>query len=103
MRAIISLVEGKGEVKAVPALITKVLSDLNKWDWYVVPSIRVHGLDKLRKQLEYYLSIAVNSRNCGAILILIDLDDGCPKQEAEKLALEIRLLCHKSQNPSHIM
>lgn len=92
MRAIICLVEGKGDEKAVPTLIAKVLSDNKVWDWYVGTTIRVHGLAKLRKELKRYLSRAAKIKNCGAILILLDLDDGCPKKEAEKLAEEIRAL-----------
>ncbi|MGB0386788.1 MAG: DUF4276 family protein [Ardenticatenaceae bacterium] len=92
MRAIISLVEGKGDKQALPTLITKVLSDLNNWNWYPGPPIIVHSLGRLRKQLEWYLSNAASHNNCGAILIELDLDDGCPKKEALQLAEEIRLL-----------
>lgn len=92
MRAIISLVEGQGDEKAMPTLITKVLSDLNNWNWYPGSCIRVSSLGKLRKQLQWYLSNAVNIKNCGAILIALDLDDGCPKKEALQLAKEIRPL-----------
>jgi hypothetical protein len=92
MRAIICLVEGEGDEKAVPALITKVLRDIERWDWYVGSPIKVSGLGKLRKRLKLYLSRAAQRKNCAAILILIDLDDGCPKKEAERLASEIRSL-----------
>ena len=33
-------------------------------------------------------------KNCGAILIVLDLDDGCPKKEALQLAEEICLSVH---------
>ena len=92
MRAIISLVEGEGDQKAVPSLIHKVLSDLNRWDWYGGETIRVRSLGKLRKQLEWYLWSAVKINNCAALLILLDSDDGCPKKEALTLAEEIRPL-----------
>ncbi len=75
MRAIISLprsgtqavVEGKGDKLALPTLITKVLSDLNNWNWYPGPPIIVHSLGRLR--LKWYLSNAASHNNCGAILI----------------------------------
>ena len=92
MRAIISLVEGKGDKLALPTLITKILNDLNNWNLYPGPPIIVHSLGRLRKQLEWYLSNAANHNNCGAILIALDLDDGCPKKEALQLAEEIRPL-----------
>jgi len=92
MKAIIPLVEGQGDEKAVPTLIHKVLQELNVWQWYVGDPVRVSSLGKLRKELGYYLSIAVNKRNCAAILILLDSDDYCPFEEALKLASEIRVL-----------
>jgi hypothetical protein len=92
MKAIISLVEGQGHEAAVPTLIHKVLQALKVWQWYIGDPIRVASLGKLRKELGYYLSIAVNKRNCGALLILLDSDDSCPKKEALKLAEEIRPL-----------
>ena len=66
MRAIISLVEGQGDEEAVPSLIHKVLSDLNRWDWYAGRPIRVGSLGKLRKELEWYLSGAIGMGNCAA-------------------------------------
>ena len=92
MRAIISLVEGQGDQKAVPSLINKVLSDLSVWDWYPGRPFRVGSLGKLRKELEWYLSTAVGMNNCAALLILLDSDDSCPKKEALMLAEEIRPL-----------
>ena len=92
MKAIIPLVEGQGDEEAVPALIQKVLQDLNVWQWYVGDAVRVSSLGKLHKELAYYLSIAINKRNCGAILIVLDSDDSCPFEEAVKLAHSIRSL-----------
>ncbi len=92
MRAIIPLVEGEGDQLAVPTLITKILSDMNRWDWYVGSPIKVGSLDKLRKQLSYSLGAATKRNNCAAILVQLDLDDGCPKEEAQKLAKEIQAL-----------
>ena len=100
MRAIISfprsgtqaVVEGQGDEEAVPSLIHKVLSDLNRWDWYAGRPIRVGSLGKLRKELKWYLSAAIGMSNCAAILILLDSDDSCPFEEALKLTEEIRQL-----------
>jgi hypothetical protein len=92
MHAIISLVEGRGDESALPALIDKILRDTNSWKWYVGTPIKVQNLGKLRKELVYYLSRAANKKNCGAILVVLDSDDECPKEEAEKLAHAIQPL-----------
>ena len=92
MRAIISLVEGEGDEKAVPSLIHKVLSDNNRWDWYAGPPIKVRSLGALRKRLRLHFSRAAQRKNCEAMLVLLDSDDDCPKEEAKKLAAEIRSL-----------
>ena len=90
MPALISLVEGEGDKKAVPTLLTKILTDLKQWGWYVGETIAVGSLAKLKKNLAKYLSHAIKKKNCGAILMLLDLDDGCPKEEANQLAEQLR-------------
>lgn len=77
---------------ALPTLITKILSDMNRWDWYVGPPIKVGSLDKLRKELSRTLGAAAKRNNCEAILIVLDMDDGCPKEEALQLGEDIRPL-----------
>ena len=89
MRALISLVEGEGDEDALPTLLTKILHDLGQWNWYVGETIVVRSLGKLHKNLAQYMRHAVNKNNCSAILISLDLDDGCPKEEAIKLAERI--------------
>lgn len=55
-------------------------------------AIVVRSLGKLHKNLAGYLSHAATKNNCQAILIALDLDDGCPKEEAMTLAERIRSL-----------
>lgn len=90
MRSIISIVEGLGDIKAVPALLTRILQNEGQWSWYAGKAHQAHNLHTLKKGLERFLRHAANEKNCAAILILLDLDDGCPKKEAESLALEIQ-------------
>lgn len=92
MRCIISIVEGPGDIEAVPALLTRILQDEAHWQWYAGRAHKAHNLNTLRNGLEHFLRNAAKQKNCGAILILLDLDDGCPKEEAQKLASQIRLL-----------
>ncbi len=89
MPALISLVEGDGDKDAVPTLLTKILHDYEEWNWYVGEIIVVRSLGKLNKYLTRYMEHAVSKNNCGAILIALDLDDGCPKKEAYELAARI--------------
>ena len=66
MYAIIPLVEGPGDEKAVPSLLSNIFQDLKKWKWDVGEPVRVNGLGKLRKGLRYYLSVAARKKNCAA-------------------------------------
>ena len=92
MPNIIPLVEGLGDIEAVPVLLYKILHDLQQWTWHVGRPYRAKSLDALRKNLHSLLWNAAAEKNCGALLVLLDLDDGCPKKEVEKLAQEIRAL-----------
>lgn len=92
MHCIIPIVEGPGDIEAVPALLTRILQDEGHWQWYIGRAHKAHNLDTLKNGLEYFLRNAAKQKNCAAILILLDLDDGCPKEEAEKLAKEIKAL-----------
>lgn len=92
MLSIIPLVEGPGDIEAVPTLLHKVLTDLGQWQWYVGPPYKVNSLGALQKKLSSVLQNVAKEKNCGAILLLLDLDDGCPVDSALRLAAEIRKL-----------
>jgi hypothetical protein len=81
MLRIASIVEGHGECEAVPILIRRIAQNL---DAALAPSVqpvlRVPG-SRLVKQGEIERAIelaARKNRGQGAILILLDCDDGCP-------------------------
>ena len=92
MRALISLVEGEDDKDAIPTLLTKILHDLQQWNWYVGEIIIVRSLGKLHKNLATYLTHAANKNNCAAVLIVLDSDDDCPVDMAYKLAEKIQSL-----------
>ena len=92
MPALICRAFGPGDQDALPTLITRILQDQQQWNWYVGEAIVVRSLGKLHKNLAGYLSHAVTKKNSEAILIVLDLDDGCPKEEAMTLAERIRSL-----------
>lgn len=84
------IVEGHGEVEAVPVLIRRISSDV---DPTLLPEIlhpiRVPG-NRLKKEGELERTVELAARKLGGIggvLILLDCDweDGCPKTDAPAL------------------
>lgn len=90
MPRIIALVEGQGDVDAVPSLLYQLLHDRQEWQWHVGRPYRVRSLGALKKNLTYFILNASKQKDCGAILILLDSDDDCPVEVAKALATEIR-------------
>ena len=91
MPSLIALVEGDGEVAAVPGLLTAVLRHLGRHGWYVGERqpAKVRSLSAFRKHLASHAGY-LRIKNPGGVLVLLDLDDGCPKAEALQLADELR-------------
>jgi hypothetical protein len=92
MPLIVPIVEGHGEVDAVPLLLRRILDQRQWWDWSVAHPKRVGNLGNLKKRLKDFIRYARLEKNCQAILILLDLDDGCPAYEARALAAQVRQL-----------
>ena len=77
------IVEGHGEVKAVPTLIQRVASDLYpELQVITPPPIRIPRNKAVRTdELERGVELAAQTiKGQGAILILLDSDDDCPAQ-----------------------
>ncbi len=81
MPVLVPIVEGDGEVAAVPLLLRNILHYHALCDWRVVRPKRVGSLHALKKNLERFIYLALHEEACGAILILLNLDDGCPREE----------------------
>lgn len=90
MPCIIPIVEGDGDVDAVPVLLRMILEHNEQWSWSVGRPKRAGNISTLRKHLSSFLQRAQLERDCGGILILLDLDDGCPQAEARELAAQAR-------------
>jgi len=88
MLRIASIVEGHGECEAVPLLIRRIAQTLDPALAVLVhPVLRVPG-SRLTRQGEIERTIELAARKNagqGAILVLLDCDDGCPAQDAPKL------------------
>ena len=83
MPMIVPVVEGDGEVSALPPLLLRILLQLHcRPDVSITQGkrgvVNARGRSKLEKDLEKYLLHAQNKRDCGAILVLADADDDCP-------------------------
>ena len=83
-----SIVEGHGECEAVPILIRRIAQIFDPaLAVSVHPVLRVPG-SRLTKPGEIERSIELAARKNagqGAILVLLDCDDGCPAQDAPAL------------------
>ena len=88
MPVIIAIVEGVGEVRAVPILIRRIAGAIVPSAAPQVPKpIRVNR-DRLLKEnvLERYVDLAARqSGPNGGILILLDADDDCPRDKAPEI------------------
>lgn len=84
---IVPIVEGHGEVEAVPVLIRRLAQVIGKYPVDIGTPIRVRR-DKLLKpeELERALGLAAQKAGPeGRILILIDADDACPAELGPQL------------------
>lgn len=81
---LVSIVEGHGDVASISALIGKI-STQTSIPLYPIKSIRTGGWSHLQRagELERYLELAL-SHQPDRVLILSDLDDHCPVDEAKK-------------------
>ena len=98
MRRLVCIVEGQGEVQAIPNLCSRILLDLSAHQWFVdkEPIRRPRGqlvdervkspLRPCRQEgVHKALEIAA-ARRPDAILVTCDADDDCPKTWAESVA-----------------
>ena len=81
------IVEGEGEVSAVPILLRRILHE--QGDHYgvdVLKPINARGKDDLIKRLEDNVGYAIEDDRCAAILVLLDADRDCPVELGTELA-----------------
>jgi hypothetical protein len=97
MSLIVPIVEGHGEIEAVPELIRRIAA----WKFAAYPQInppyRVRASSFLKYDFEFRRAIALASAKAaqgqGVVLILLDCEDGCPATlgpEILEQALRIR-------------
>ncbi len=89
------VVEGHGEVKAVPIVVRRLARDLGFRDVEVPHPLRKPRAQLLRPdELENAVDLmARRVRPGGGILVLLDADDDCPKELAPRLGERVRRRC----------
>lgn len=87
MPTLVPIVEGDGEIKAVPVLLRKILVRAERWDWQVSAARCIGGLGKLRREQPNLFQRLVADPHCDAILLLNDCDDGGPMEATRTLPL----------------
>lgn len=78
------LVEGKGEVGAVDNLITRLWHEAGCWQRWA-PALRWVNIH-IARGIEKGISYVRAQGDAGALLILRDEDDACPKQRGPEIA-----------------
>ena len=90
MPTIVPVVEGAGDVAALPELLGRILRErFNRPDVIVAQGkngvVNANGRQNLERKLENFLQHAQNKPQCDAILVLLDADDDCPVALAQGL------------------
>ncbi len=91
MLTIVPIVEGDGDVAALPQLLMRILSErCERYDVVVAQGkgkvVKANGRQTLERKFDKFLKHAQNKPDCGAILVLIDSDDDCPVDLAQALS-----------------
>ena len=84
---IVPIVEGDGEVKAVPHLLRRVLGEhCGRYDIRIQRPINSRGVGGIRKDIKQFLKYVKKYLECDAVLVLLDSDGDCPRSLAADLA-----------------
>ena len=85
-RNIQPIVEGHGEVEAAPVLLRRLLTEAAEYEVGVSRPIRRKRSELIQQStLSVSIRLAMMQPNCGAILVLLDSDDDCPRDLAPRL------------------
>ena len=80
------IVEGHGEVAAVPVLLRRLRDLAQLFDWDVNAPIRRKRSELVQQaELRRSIQLARIQPNCGAILVLFDSDKDCPRELGPRL------------------
>lgn len=87
MHNLVLIVEGHGDVNAFPNLVGKVGAWLGE-QLFIKSPIRSKGWGSVRKPggLEKWVGLAASREGCKRVVVVVDLDDGCPVVERQIVA-----------------
>ncbi len=94
MPRIVPIVEGQGEVEAVPKLLNKVLNEMGRYQFTVAPPRNAKGRGNLDKPggLEKFIELSWREPDCGATLVLMDADKACAVTLAHEYVRRIKAM-----------
>lgn len=103
MSSLACIVEGDGEVEALPILLRRMAAASDVHDLVIPPPIRVRRSNFLSDEGKYYreryISLARGkARDDGAVLVLIDANGDCPAELATRFRDEL----HQTAAPIRI-
>lgn len=94
MTTIVSIVEGDGEVKALPILLRRIGDWLSPGEYFnVLPPIRVHRGQFLNRTDIFSRQVqlaALKCDNAGWLLIVLDADNDCPASLSSDILARVR-------------
>ena len=80
------IVEGHGDVEAVPVLLRRLVDEAQTWEVGVGRSIRRRRSQLVKKaELQKSVRLALLQPDCAAVLIVFDADDDCPAELAPEI------------------
>ncbi|HPA92170.1 MAG TPA: DUF4276 family protein [Quisquiliibacterium sp.] len=87
-RTIVCIVEGDGEVRAMPLLLRRLAESAGVYDLDVATPIRVRKDRFIRRPDEFsrQLKLAAAKAKGGTVLVVLDADDDCPVELASDIA-----------------
>lgn len=94
MTTIVTIVEGDGEVKALPILLRRVAEARGIYDLDVPAPIRVRRDQFIRRDEEFKrkIQLAAAKAKDAKVIILLDADDDCPVELATDIAERAQLV-----------
>lgn len=89
-----SVVEGPGEIEAVPNLLARTISKLGHVDFYPDRPMNAHGIGNLTTAggIERFVRAAFAQPKCAGVMVLVDSDGQCPVTLACALVARIRAM-----------
>lgn len=80
------IVEGYGEVYAIPIILRRFLNDAGMHDISVGKPVRRHRSKLVQEsEIRRAVRLALLQSDCGGILIIFDSDDDCPRELAPQI------------------